>query len=108
MFGRRFIRGVCFFLSYRKGIYKNYSGLFTNTGDGNGDENPEDAEEQDAEAKSEEMEQRKWAWYSFLYSTAKGDIRAIKEIADYNFIFTLTHKSFEVENKQIHKYYAKS
>jgi hypothetical protein len=36
---------------------------------------------------------------------AKGDITKIEGIFKLNFVFTLTHKSFEVENKRIFEFY---
>ena len=41
----------------------------------------------------------------FAYHLAKGDVTKIEPILKMNFIFALTFKSCEIENKQIFEYY---
>lgn len=54
---------------------------------------------------ADEAAQKKWSWFGYLYTLAKGDITKMESIAKLNFIFSLTYKSYELENKAISEYY---
>jgi hypothetical protein len=81
-------------------VYENNKGLF------------EQADQPDGETESERKEHlaeiekaKKWNWYGYFYCLAKGDITKMEEVLKLNFLFTLTHKGFEIENKKISEYY---
>jgi hypothetical protein len=85
-------------------VLKDYSGLFSS-----GDNKDEvDARESEAERKqrlADEKKATKWAWFSFAYQLAKGDIKQFEAVLNLNFIFVLNFKSFELENKNIFEHY---
>lgn len=58
-----------------------------------------------AEQKREAENARKWSWYTFVYTLAKGDILKIEQILKMNFVLTLNHKAYEQENKNIKEFY---
>lgn len=47
----------------------------------------------------------KWNWYNYFYILAKGDITRMPEVLKMNFLFTLMHRAFELENKKTAEYY---
>ena len=47
----------------------------------------------------------KWNWFGFVYSLAKGDPTKFDELLKLNFLFSLTFKSFEKDNKHVEQYY---
>lgn len=97
-------------MSYRKQLHQNYSGLFSV--DKPSEEEEEIRGETEVEKRKRLREEReeqekadKWNLYSLLYNLAKGDITKIPQILELNFLFVLTHKSYEVENKKVAEYY---
>lgn len=54
---------------------------------------------------AEDAKVKKWGWYSYAYCLAKGDLTKIDTVFQTNFVLTLTHRSFELENKRIYEYY---
>jgi hypothetical protein len=57
------------------------------------------------EEKIEQQNANKWSWYQFVYVLAQGDICKMETIFKTNFILTLNHKAFELENKKVKEYY---
>jgi hypothetical protein len=74
---------------------------------------PDDPENETEEERKQRLEEEKeelrlvnkWNWYRYFYVLAKGDITKIPDVVKLNFMFTLTHRSFEIENKKLAEYY---
>lgn len=76
-----------FFFEYRKQIFREYAGLFS---EGNSDEG---------------NEKNTFAWFGFFYSMAKGCPVKMSHILELNFIYLLNFKAFEAKNKKTASYY---
>lgn len=98
-----------FFLSWRNGILKRYEGLFRAEGDGGEDEvRGFDAGESggrrsygDVNAGGKEDINKKWAWFSLIYSLCKGDITKADEVINKTYIECLTWLSYEKDKNDI-------
>lgn len=94
---------LVFFFEYRQRVFSDYSGIFHPIG--KDEEGVEETEPIENEEMVDEGSNQKWNWYAFFYCLAKGDITKIEPILKLNFLFILTHKSFELENKFIYEHY---
>lgn len=89
-----------FFLSYRKSLYANYSGLFNQEeSDGSDELDDEPLSIESIKAKKEEANQKKWIWVKFIYDLCDGDITKTSEVLEQPFITCLIWKSMEIELK---------
>jgi len=94
-------------------LYSDYAGLFGGNSNGNEGSNKDSdevlAEELTAKERLEEQREKekikKWNWYSLLYAMSKGDIFKLKDLFELNLNFFLTHKAFEIENKNMYEFY---
>jgi hypothetical protein len=69
------------------------------------DVDEDETEQERRERIAEERAAKKWSWFSFFYGLAQGDITKMESVLKLNILFTLTFKSFEIENKKIREYY---
>jgi len=94
---------VVFFLQYRKKLYSDHSGIFSTSDTEDGDEPETEAEKNTLLAEAAKV--KKWGWYAYIYCLAKGDVTRIEQVMQTNFVLTLTHRSFEIENKKLYEFY---
>ena len=87
-----------FFFEHRGRIHQDFPSIFSSD-----IEDAEDLEETEPDENEKVVDERidkSWAWYGFLYKLAKGDILKIETITKLNFMFVITHLSYEIANKK--------
>ena len=102
------LRSICFFFSYRIGIYESYKGLFdggssTDSEDiieeNNIDESPQEKKKRELEEKQEFEKRRRWNWFGVIYKLAQGDITKFQFVVKENFILCMNTLAYIKEYK---------
>lgn len=85
-------------MDYRADLFKRYEGLFVS--DGNEDEDVEISGRMtidSSNAIAQSKKNRKWSWFSVIYSLCKGDITKTDEVVSKTFVECLIWLSYEKE-----------
>lgn len=84
-------------MEWRRGVFSKFNGIFGGgtEGEAEGDNYDGLSKKEIIEIKRQEELDKKFRWYSFVYSLADGDITKFEKVLDLNLIFCLNHISFK-------------
>ena len=91
-------------MSYRKGLFGRFSGLF-GAQDNDGDDDEQDDEKRvnsidDSKALAEEKINKKWNWMNIIDRLAEGNILNYEKVVKLSAIMCLTYLSFKNETNK--------
>ena len=105
MFDRRRLRSFYFFFDWRKQFLQIYEDLFAAQED---EDDPRMSEEDLLEKKAEEQKNRdtnrRQSWHTLVYILSDGDVVRFNECLKLNAHLCLTHRLFEITNKNLVKW----
>jgi hypothetical protein len=91
-------------LDYRKGLYEQFEGLFTQEEPlGDDGDSPDDGNRQgfaESQRVDDERKQSKWNWISIIYRLCNGDITKTEQVVSKPFIECLVWMSYEKETNK--------
>ena len=84
-------------MEWRRGVFSKFNGIFGGGTEGEAETDNYDglSKKEIIEIKRQEELDKKFRWYSFVYSLADGDITKFDKVLDLNLIFCLNHISFK-------------
>ena len=91
-------------MSYRKGLFGRFSGLFGAQDNDGGDDEQDDEKRvnsiDDSKALAEEKINKKWNWMNIIDRLAEGNILNYEKVVKLSAIMCLTYLSFKNETNK--------